>query len=111
MFILDRTVTPMGARRLRQWLLYPLIDETAIRARHESVQELVENYALRQELKLGLERIQDLERLAGRTVSGSALPKDLVAIKETLRAVSETRRRLDPIETTLLMRAAKDWPN
>jgi len=104
LFILDRTVTPMGARRLRQWLLYPLTDETAIRARHESVQELVENYELRQELKLGLEKIQDLERLAGRTVSGSALPKDLVAIKESLLAVSETRRRLDPIEAALLLR-------
>ena len=94
LFILDRTVTPMGARRLRQWLLYPLMDETAIRCRHEGVQELVENYGLRQELKLSLGQIQDLERLAGRTVSGAALPKDLVAIKETLRAVSQTRRLL-----------------
>jgi DNA mismatch repair protein MutS len=102
LFILDRTVTPMGARRLRQWLLYPLTDETAIRARHESVQELLENYSLRQDLKVGLGKIQDLERLSGRTVSGSALPKDLVAIKESLRAVGETRRRLDPVEATLL---------
>ena len=104
LFIIDRTVTPMGARRLRQWLLYPLTDETAMRGRHEGVQELVENYALRQELKLSLGQIQDLERLAGRTVSGSALPKDLVAIKETLRAVSETRRQLGPIEAALLLR-------
>ena len=103
LFILDRTLTPMGARRLRQWLLYPLTDETAIRGRHESVQELVENYALRQELKLGMEKIQDLERLAGRTVSGSALPKDLVAIKETLRAVGETRSALGRVEATLLL--------
>ena len=100
--ILDRTVTPMGARRLRQWLLYPLTDEAAIRARHESVQELVENYALRQDLRLGLGKIQDLERLAGRAVSGSALPKDLAAIKETLRAVGETRRRLSSLQASLL---------
>jgi len=103
LFILDRTVTPMGARRLRQWLLYPLTAETAIRARHESVQELVENYALRQELKLGLARIQDLERLAGRAVSRSAVPKDLIAIKETLQAVGETRSVLSAIEATLLL--------
>ena len=49
--VLDRTVTPIGARRLKQWLLYPLLDETAIRARHDGVQELVENFSLRQELK------------------------------------------------------------
>jgi DNA mismatch repair protein MutS len=94
----------MGARRLRQWLLYPLIDENAIRGRHESVQELVENYSLRQELRARLGKIQDLERLAGRTVSGAALPKDLVAIKQTLLAVGETRGQLDSLEATLLRR-------
>ena len=104
LFILDRTVTPMGARRLRQWLLYPLTDEQEIRGRHEGVQELVENYALRQDLKLSLSKIQDLERLAGRVVSGSALPRDLVAIKETLRAVGETRRQLGAVSATHLRR-------
>ena len=104
LFIIDQTVTPMGARRLRQWLLYPLTDERAIGARHESVQELVDRYALRQELKLALEKIQDLERLAGRAVAGSAVPKDLVAIKETVRAVEEIRRRLDGVAATLLAR-------
>ena len=108
LFILDRTVTSMGARRLRQWLLYPLTDESAIRARHDGVQELVENYSLRQELKLRLSKIQDLERLAGRVLSGSALPKDLVAIKETLRAVGETRRQLDAVQTTVLSRLRED---
>jgi DNA mismatch repair protein MutS len=101
--ILDCTVTPMGARRLRQWLLYPLTDQAAIRGRQESVQELVENYALRQELKLCLGKIQDLERLAGRVVSGSALPKDLVAVKETLRVVADTRRQLEAIQMPLLL--------
>lgn len=106
--VLDRTLTPMGARRLRQWLLYPLIDEDAIRRRHEGVQELVENYALRQDLNAGLARIQDLERLAGRAVAGAALPKDLVAIKETLRRVGELRAQLEPFQSSILaeLRAA-----
>ena len=102
--VLDGTSTPMGARRLRQWLLYPLIDETMIRERHEAVQDLVDHYALRQEIKSGLTRIQDLERLAGRVVSGSAQPKDLVAIKETLGAVGEIRARLSAVEAALLLR-------
>src|SRR5919106_511930 len=68
--ILDRTWTPMGARRLRQWLLYPLLDEKKIRERQDGVQELVEHFQLRQELGLGLKKIQDLERLAGRVVAG-----------------------------------------
>ena len=102
--ILDCTVTAMGARRLRQWLLYPLTDQEAIRDRQDSVQELVENYALRQELKQRLGKIQDLERLAGRVVAGSALPKDLVAIKETLRVVADTRGQLGAIQAPLLSR-------
>jgi DNA mismatch repair protein MutS len=102
--ILDRTLTPMGARRLRQWLLYPLLDEIEIRRRQEAVQELVERFALREELKIALKRIQDLERLAGRTVSGSALPKDMVAIKETLGAVSSIEEQLKSAAAEFLVR-------
>jgi DNA mismatch repair protein MutS len=102
--ILDFTSTPMGARRLRQWLLYPLTDEKPIRERHEAVQELVENFALRHEIKGSLTRIQDLERLVGRVVAGTALPKDLVAIKETLGAVDQLREQLADVGGTLLWR-------
>jgi DNA mismatch repair protein MutS len=98
----------MGARRLRQWLLYPLRDEPAIRERHDGVQELVDQFALRQELKAGLATIQDLERLSGRVVSGSAVPKDLVAIKDTLCGVREMGRHLDAIESNLLLRVRDD---
>jgi DNA mismatch repair protein MutS len=92
--VLDRTLTPMGARRLRQWLLYPLLDELAIRARLDGVQELVENFSLREELKSGLGRVQDLERLAGRVAAGTAMPRDLAAIKDTLHAVTHLRGSL-----------------
>jgi DNA mismatch repair protein MutS len=95
--VLDRTVTPMGARRLKQWLLYPLLDESAIRARHDGVQEWVENFSLRQDLRHSLAKIQDLERLAGRAVAGTAVPKDLVAIKQTLQAVRGLRSQLDGV--------------
>ncbi|HEY1268306.1 MAG TPA: DNA mismatch repair protein MutS [Candidatus Binatia bacterium] len=96
--VIDRTDTAMGARRLRQWLLYPLLDERAIRSRQEAVEDLVENYRERQELKEILRGVQDLERLGGRTVAGSAQPRDLVAVKECLRAVQ-------PIKSALAQRA------
>jgi DNA mismatch repair protein MutS len=106
--ILDRTLTPIGARRMRQWLLYPLLDARAIGQRYDGVEELVENFALRQELKLGFEKIQDLERLAGRVVAGAALPKDLVAIKETLHGVGQLRELLKSVDTDILTRARTD---
>ncbi len=104
--VLDRTRTPMGARRLRQWLLYPLHDERAVRARLDAVQELVENFSLREEVKSGLDQVQDLERLAGRVAAGSALPRDLVAIKSTLQAVTGLRAELAEVnsEVTVALR-------
>ncbi len=101
--ILDRTQTPIGARRLRQWLLYPLLDENEIRARYDAVQELAEGFALREDLKLRLAKIQDLERLSGRVLSGSATPKDLVAIKQTLGAASAVRELVAGLTAPLLV--------
>src|SRR4029434_7353078 len=92
--VIDRTLTPMGARRLCQCLLYPLLDERAIRDRHEGVQELVDQFQTRQELKLCLRKVSDLERLSGRVVAGSAVPRDLAAIRETLTHVGGVRREL-----------------
>ena len=100
--VIDRTLTPMGARRLRQCLLYPLLDEQAIRQRHEGVQELVDQFQTRQELKLWLRKLSDLERLSGRVVAGSALPRDMAAIRETLTHVGAVRRELDPCNSTIL---------
>ena len=100
--VIDRTLTPMGARRLRQCLLYPLLDEQAIRERHEGVQELVDHFQMRQELKIWLRRMSDLERLSGRVVAGSALPRDLVSIRETLTHVGAVRAEISPCNSTML---------
>lgn len=100
--VIDRTLTPMGARRLRRWLLYPLLDEIALRERHDAVQELVDNFSLRQELRETLRTIQDLERLSGRAASDNASPKDLAAIKETLRAAERFGAPLATVATPAL---------
>src|SRR5918998_5099380 len=102
--VLDRTETPMGARRLRQWLFYPLLDVGAIRERQAGVQALVENYRLREDFKRALHNVQDLERLAARTVAGTASPRDLVAIKQTLLALAGLRRLLAGENTALFCR-------
>jgi DNA mismatch repair protein MutS len=100
--VIDRTLTPMGTRRLRQWLLYPLMDVPAIRERQEGIQELVDHFQMRQELRVALRKVQDLERLGGRVVAGSALPKDLVAIHDTLRRMDGIRRELNSCSSTIL---------
>jgi DNA mismatch repair protein MutS len=92
--VLDNTLTPMGARRLRQWLLYPLLDERAIHERQDGIEELAENYKGRQELRAALKGVQDLERLGGRIVAGGAHARDLVAVKDSLRALGPIKERL-----------------
>ena len=84
LWALDRTSTAMGGRALRRWFLQPLIDIKGIRARQDTIQELIENGALRQDLRALLRQIYDLERLTGRAGSGSANARDLVALADSL---------------------------
>ncbi|HTL89503.1 MAG TPA: DNA mismatch repair protein MutS [Leptolyngbya sp.] len=92
LWALDRTETPMGSRALRRWLLQPLLEIAAIQARHDTVQELVEDGVLREDLKHLLHQIYDLERLAGRAGSGTATPRDLVNLAESLSKLPELAR-------------------
>ncbi|MCP9850242.1 DNA mismatch repair protein MutS [Cyanobium sp. Morenito 9A2] len=84
LWVLDRTLTAMGGRRLRRWLEAPLVELTRIRARQESVRELVAQRSLRLALRRLLRPMGDLERLAGRAGAGSASARDLVALADGL---------------------------
>ncbi|GAA6618469.1 DNA mismatch repair protein MutS [Scytonema sp. NUACC26] len=84
LWALDKTSTPMGSRALRRWLLQPLLDIKGIRARQDSIQELVDNNSLRQELRQLLRQIYDIERLTGRAGSGTANARDLLALADSL---------------------------
>jgi DNA mismatch repair protein MutS len=89
LWALDRTHTAMGGRALRRWLLQPLLDIKGIRARHDTIQELVENPGLREDLRQLLRGIYDLERLTGRAGSGKANARDLVALADSLLKLPE----------------------
>src|SRR4028119_2329297 len=89
LWAIDRTSTAMGGRALRRWLLQPLLEIKGIRARHDTIQELVENSGLRQDLRQLLRQIYDLERLTGRAGSGTANARDLVALSTSLLKLPE----------------------
>ncbi|MBE9179478.1 DNA mismatch repair protein MutS [Oculatella sp. LEGE 06141] len=84
LWALDKTVTAMGGRALRRWLLQPLLDIQTIEARQTTIQELVDHGALRQTLQQLLKQIYDLERLTGRSGAGTANARDLVALADSL---------------------------
>ena len=64
--VLDRTVTAMGGRKLRQWINQPLVDVEAIRSRHRALVELVARSLIRGDLRMALDGVYDLERLNGK---------------------------------------------
>jgi DNA mismatch repair protein MutS len=99
--ILDRTLTPMGARLLKKWLMEPLVDVRAINSRLNAVEELAGNTIARSEVASGLEQVRDLERLIGKVIYGSAGARDLVAIKTCLQGVPELRDVLDDLKAEL----------
>ncbi|MDX2193566.1 MAG: DNA mismatch repair protein MutS [Gemmatimonadales bacterium] len=82
--VLDRTLTPMGARLLRQWLLSPLRDVAAITARHDALDVLVADGRGRARLREALDGVRDLERLGGRAAAGRATPRELGALRDSL---------------------------
>jgi DNA mismatch repair protein MutS len=93
--LLNDTLTPMGARRLRWWLGYPLIDPEKIRARLAAVAEIKDHHDARSRLRKTLARIYDLERLAGRVALKMASPRDLTALKISLDMLPQLRATLE----------------
>lgn len=82
--VLDQTITAMGSRMLRQWVSKPLLNVIGIQNRLSAVTFFYEDGMLRAEVRQALKPLGDLERLVNRVVGGSAQPRDLVAIRETL---------------------------
>ena len=82
--VLDATVTAMGGRLLRQWILEPLRDPDAIEERLDGVEALVQDPDRLYELRVQLDGVQDLERLAGRIAYGTANARDLVGLARSL---------------------------
>jgi len=106
--VLDETVTPMGARLLRQWLLRPLLDPAAIAARQSAVGALVDAPAERTRLATMLRRIGDLERLTSRATLGQAHARDLVGLRGCLAPLREIRTLAASIAAPAIADAAGD---
>ena len=100
--VLDSTVTAMGARKLKRWLDFPLVKKGEIEGRLEAVWRLKEEMARRLSLTEKLKKVADLERLSSRLALGSAQPRDLLALKNSLRVVPEIKEELKDTPTPLI---------
>ena len=93
---LDVTVTGMGARLLRSWMMRPLIDPVAIEARLNAVAHLVQQTMVRGEIRKELKGILDLERITSRIALGLATPRELVALRKSLVRIPLLKNFLTP---------------
>lgn len=108
---MDRTTTAMGGRALRRWLLQPLLDIKGIRARQDTIQELTENTTLRQDLRGLLKQIYDLERLSGRSGSGTANARDLYALADSLSKLPQLANLVNDARSPFLKALQKVPPS
>ena len=107
--VIDYTVTPMGGRLLKSWLLRPLLDGAKIEARLDAVGEWLGDTIARQEMRESLRGILDLERLTGKISLAAALPRDLVALKRSLQPLPGIPARLASFSSALLQAARERW--
>jgi DNA mismatch repair protein MutS len=106
--ILDETMTGMGARLLRQWLLRPSVKIGEIETRFDAVAELKNSLIKRDQIRRQLESMTDLERLAGKITLGRANARDLVALRLSLEAIPSLRRTISESASSLLQVLAEN---
>ena len=104
LWVLDKTRTAPGARLLRKWLEHPLLNVGEISRRHSAVEELYNDYMLREEMSDLLSGVLDLERLITKIVYGSANAKDLRAVAATIKILPELKALLENCKSAELSR-------
>ena len=98
LWLLDETKTAMGSRKLKAWIEAPLVNKEEIEKRYDTVDTLLEEFLLSEELRRYLYDIYDLERLCGRISLGSANAKDLIQLKNSLKILPEVNEILKKIK-------------
>ena len=90
--VIDRTVTPMGGRLLRRWVVFPLKDESPIRQRLDMVEHFYREPDIREVIDEQLHRIGDLERIISKIAVGRVSPREVVQLKTALEALAPIKR-------------------
>ena len=99
---IDRTITPMGGRLLRGWLIRPLIGLERIQDRLDAVEDFAFRGTARAKLRETMKGIHDVERLVARAALGTAGPRDLVSLRQSFAAVPRVRMLLDEFQAPLV---------
>lgn len=104
LWVLDKTVTSMGGRKLRRWLERPLVNMADINNRLDAVEDLASRVMVLDELHTRLSEVYDLERLITKVVYGSATARDLIAVKLSIQRLPDIKQCLAGVSSALLGR-------
>lgn len=104
--VIDKTVTPMGGRKLRSWLSFPLLDIEEITRRQDAVEYFFKDVACRERSEEVLRGIGDLERLMAKLASNRIGPRDMVSLRDSLRAADNLRILLSETDSEVFRKMA-----
>lgn len=109
--VLDRTLTPMGGRKLRAWILQPLRDLTELQCRQQMIADLLHEPDLLASIRAELKSIRDLERAAGRLSQASGNARDLVALKTSLEQIPKLKGEIAKLIERIDFGTGRDAPS
>ncbi|MFC0188813.1 DNA mismatch repair protein MutS [Fictibacillus aquaticus] len=98
LWLLDKTMTSMGARKLKQWLEEPLFIRSLVKQRLDTVEALYSKFFEREEIRQQLKNVYDMERLAAKVAFGNASPRDLLQLKLSLQNVPAIKAQLSQLD-------------
>ncbi|WP_047375592.1 DNA mismatch repair protein MutS [Exiguobacterium sp. ZOR0005] len=106
--LLDETTTAMGGRLLKRWLEQPLYTETTIQDRLDAVENLLDDFMLRDQLREQLKHVYDIERLVAKVGYGTANARDLVQLRDTLTRIPDVQHLLQSVTASRLRQIDTD---
>ncbi len=107
--LIDLTVTSMGGRRLKEWLLKPLLNANKIKTRHDTVGKLKDSHRTREEVRDNLSKILDMERLTARITLSAANARDLIALKNSITPVKAIKGLLEKTPSEIFKGMLSEW--
>src|SRR5690606_41199403 len=106
--VIDKTISPMGGRLLKRWLAFPLKDKTRIEERLNVVDFLKNNSEVLQSIQYEIKQISDLERLIPKIATGKASPKEVVSMKDSLKAIQPIKKTASDSSDKSLQKIGKN---
>ncbi len=104
---INKTLTSMGSRLMKKWLLFPSINKLEIEKRFDGIEELIFKRDILREIREKLKEISDIERITGRISTSRATPRDLISLKTSLTLAEELKKIISTLDSAIFKNQVK----